>query len=326
MKNKSLNEEVKKIRKIMGITEEINHIYQPTGHSCGPTCIKMVGDFIKGDVGSIDDICHSCGTDWIVGTPPDKMKIGLNELQIKYIEHINENDPFQTIKSAIDKGNVCIIRTITKEIPHWIVIDAYIDNIFSVNDPWLGQITYNTNQLDKIWSPRDYFFFEIITNESNEISENLNNNKIILRKMNDEDIPIIFNMLSDVFYKTKMSNEEIWEDIDGYSLDLSIVVELNGEIIGFYFIAKNQIPPGGKDYDFLKDLNGIEGVALGVLPKVKNLGIGKKLILYPQTIAGVDYIWGMQYKSLENIDDWLKRRKIYLENPDFYTTYQLFRN
>ena len=35
----------------------VKHLYQPDGISCGPTCIKMVGDFFKGEVDSIDEIC-----------------------------------------------------------------------------------------------------------------------------------------------------------------------------------------------------------------------------------------------------------------------------
>ena len=53
--------------------------------------------------------------------------------------------------------------------------------------------------------------------------------------------------------------------------------------------------------------------------------IGKQLIVYPETI-GADYIWGYQLKQLDNINDWLKRRKIYHENPGMYITYQIFNN
>ena len=58
-----LTEEVNRIRKVMGLNEGVKHIYQPTGNSCGPTCLKMVGEFIMGNVSEIDDICKTCGTD-----------------------------------------------------------------------------------------------------------------------------------------------------------------------------------------------------------------------------------------------------------------------
>jgi predicted double-glycine peptidase len=46
---------------------------------------------------------------------------------------------------------------------HWIVIFDYeLDGgIFYVNDPWLGEITYNESELYEIWKDRNFFFFEI---------------------------------------------------------------------------------------------------------------------------------------------------------------------
>jgi ABC-type bacteriocin/lantibiotic exporter with double-glycine peptidase domain len=177
-----LFEEINRIKGLMDVSEAVQHIFQPTGHSCGPTCIKMVGDFIKGDVPSIDDICMSCGTDWVVGTPPEKMKIGLDKLGIQYKEHISEKEPFQSIKNVIDRSNVAIVRTITKNTPHWIVIDDYNDEVFFVNDPWLGQIKYTEEELSEIWKIRDFFFYEIITGNQQVIDD------VKIRTMNLSDI------------------------------------------------------------------------------------------------------------------------------------------
>lgn len=305
------------------ITEQqfnkIKHIYQPTGHSCGPTCIKMVGDFLVGDVGKIDDICKTCGTDWIEGTPPDRMKMGLDELGIKYVEHIREIEPFQSIRNTIDKGNVAIVRTITQGTPHWIVIDGYDQKVFNVNDPWKGPIKYTEKQLHSIWRVREFFYFEIIGKQSQK--KQVNN--ITIRKMTPEDVEVLKTRFADVFSRTGLSNEEVWNEIGEYN-DESIVVDVDGKVGGFYFFGDGQIMPGGKDYDKLKNLKGIEGIALGVFPEYKNLGIGKKLLEYSQNMPGYDYIWGMQFKSLKNIDDWLKRRKIYAETPHIYITYQIF--
>lgn len=306
------------------ITEQqfnkIKHIYQPTGHSCGPTCIKMVGDFLVGDIGKIDDICKTCGTDWIVGTPPDRMKKGLDELKIRYLEHIREIEPFQSIKNTIDKGNVAIVRTITNNVPHWIVIDGYDEKKFHINDPWLGPIQYTEKELDSIWRIREFFYFEIIGKQNQQLQQPFNIN---IRKMTPEDVEIFKTRFAEVFSKTGLSNDEVWDEIGEYNNE-SVVVDVNGKLGGFYFFGDRQIPKGGKEYEKLKNLRGIEGIALGVFPEYKNLGIGKKLIEYSQYITGYDYIWGMQFKSLKNIDDWLKRRKIYYETPDIYVTYQIF--
>jgi GNAT superfamily N-acetyltransferase len=247
------------------------------------------------------------------------MKIGLDSLGIKFIEHSNEIEPYQSIRNVIDKGNVSIVRTMTKGVPHWIVIDGYDNDTFNVNDPWLGQIKYNEEELGNIWKVRDYFFYEIIGKEK-EKTEN-----VTIRKMTEQDTNIIYNKLEEVFDKTGLSNEEIWEELEGWDKSLSLVALVGDKIAGFYFIGNHPIPKGGEDYEKFKNLKGIEGMGLGVFKEYKNLGVGKKLIETTQQLP-VDYIWGYQFKSLKNIDDWLKRRKIYYENAGVYITYQMLKN
>lgn len=153
---------------IKKILNEVNvpHHYQPTGHSCGPTCLKMVHDFFVGDRFKISDICRACGTDWVVGTPPDRMAKGLKYMGIQYVEHMMDEDPFQSIKDAIDKGHPCIVRTVTQGVPHWIIVVDYDADTFMVNDPWLGRILYDREEFDEIWFSgrdkiREYFFYEV---------------------------------------------------------------------------------------------------------------------------------------------------------------------
>lgn len=311
----------------------VKQIHQPTGISCGPTCIKMVGDFYKGKVDEIDEICKHCGTDSIVGTPPDRMKKGLEKLNIQYVEHIDEENPYQSLRDVIDNGSLCIVRTFTHGVPHWIVIHSYDENdpsIFNVNDPWLGQLTYDEEELNKIWKDRNYFFFEIVKEngkDEEEIDEHSYQGDVVIRTYNpDTDKKIIFNRLGEVFNKTGLGNKTIWNMIGEIDEQLSIVAEIDGEVGGFYFLKESDIPETDNEiYQKLSQLNGIEGVALGVFKEYKQYGIGKDLIEYPKTL-GYDYIWGYQLKSLENIEDWLKRRKIYYENDNLYITYQIYKN
>lgn len=320
---------MKKLR----ITEDqykrlVKQIRQPDGISCGPTCIKMVGDFFKGEVSSIEDICKSCGTDHITGTPPERMRKGLASLDIKYVEHIDDKNPYQSLRDAIDRGSVTMLRTLTRRVPHWIVVHSYNEdspNIFYVNDPWLGQLEYNEDQLEEIWRERNYFFFEVLK-ENEQIDLNEDQQNVVIRPYSDDDFESVFNMLPDVYSKLRgMSAGSIWTVIRSQcnkSFGLSVVVEVNGEVGGFYFLTQADLPPReGTGID--EDMVGIQGVALGVSSKYKNLGIGKKLIEYPQTL-GADYVWGYQLKDLENINDWLKRRKIYSESEGMYITYQIF--
>lgn len=308
----------------------MKHIRQPNGISCGPTCIKMVGDFFKGEVASIDEICKSCGTDHITGTPPERMRKGLASLDIKYVEHMDDEDPYQSLRDSLDRGSVTMLRTLTHRVPHWIVVHSYNQespNIFYVNDPWLGQLEYNEEQLEEIWKERNYFFFEVLK-ENEQIDLNEDQQNVTIRPYRDDDHESVFNMLPDVYSKLGgMSAASIWSVIRGQchgSFGLSVIAEVNNEVAGFYFLTQSDLPPR-EDTGITDDMIGIQGVALGVSSKYKNLGIGKMLIEYPKTV-GADYVWGFQLKDLENINDWLKRRKIYSETSNMYITYQIFNN
>lgn len=164
---------------LMTKTMNIKHHYQPTGNSCGPTCLYMVMEYILNkendlpfDVEikyTIEDICKMCGTDWIVGTPPDRMDTGMKMLDMNYTEYIGSPRPYELLRQVLDDGNIAILRTITGGIPHWIIISDWVDNTvlekiddyFYVLDPSLGMIEYNEVQLEKIWKPRNYQFFEV---------------------------------------------------------------------------------------------------------------------------------------------------------------------
>ena len=153
---------------------------------------------------------------------------------------------------------------------------------------------------------------------------------VSFRKYNAEtDFDVIFKRLPEIYSKLgdMWTSELIWSNIAPVNEELSIIAEVDGEIAGFYFLNDEPIMPGGDQevYDKLSTLTGLEGVALGVFNEYKNLGIGKMLIEYPKTL-GFDYIWGYQLKALDNINDWLKRRKIYVQTPGLYVTYQIFKD
>lgn len=135
----------------------IKHKYQPTGNTCGPACLHMCGN-----THTIELIADLCGTDWVVGTPPDRMIIGMDRLKMKYIHHTLPKDPYKLLSSIIDKGNIPILRTITQGVPHWIIVSKYTNTKYHILDPWLGEIDYTKEQLDFVWKLKNYELFEII--------------------------------------------------------------------------------------------------------------------------------------------------------------------
>lgn len=148
---------------------KIKHFYQPTGNTCGPTCLYMVHEYLKSDIDRgvkpyplIEDISEMCGTDWIVGTPPDRMEAGMEKMDMEYVEYLGSPRPYDLLREIIETNNIPVLRTITKGVPHWIIVEGFIANEFMINDPWLGEIIYTEKELDEIWKKRDYQFFEII--------------------------------------------------------------------------------------------------------------------------------------------------------------------
>lgn len=303
----------------------VKHIRQPNGISCGPTCIKMVADFFKGNIPSVEEICLMCETDSITGTPPERMRKGLDKLGITYIEHIDEENPYESLRNVIDNGSVAMLRTLTHRVPHWIVVHSYVGDLFQVNDPWLGQLEYNEDQLEDIWKERNFFFFEVVRdNEETQLDEDVEGD-VQVRPFNEEsDFEPVRDMLDDVYSKLPGASPMwIWSVIKSQCRDdfsESVVLTVNGEIAGFYFLRPGNLRPNG---DILEGMRGLQGVALGMSSKFKNMGLGKMLISYPQQL-GYDYIWGQQLKELDNINDWMKRRKIYAETPGMFITYQIF--
>ncbi len=152
--------------------------HQPTGNSCGPTCLYMAfeavvnwGNSLSSTVPvkhTIKDIAEMCGTDWEVGTPPDRMERGMKALNLNYVEHMCSPRPYDLLRQVIEDGNIPILRTITKGVPHWIIVNEVnfvYPEIFKVLDPWQGSIQYSEKELDEIWKVRNYQFFEIIINK-----------------------------------------------------------------------------------------------------------------------------------------------------------------
>lgn len=106
--------------------------------------------------------------------------------------------------------------------------------------------------------------------------------------------------------------------------DLSVILlDNNDELKGCYLFGDKGIDSiiGKSDYDKLR---GIEGVLLAVDKSIQGQGWGDKLKDFPSTL-GYDYIWGQQLKTLNNLSDWLKRRKLIAETKSVYITLEEYK-
>jgi hypothetical protein len=100
--------------------------------------------------------------------------------------------------------------------------------------------------------------------------------------------------------------------------DNSIKATSNGNTVGIYLIGDRQLSEviddekavPAEDLESYNHKTGVEGVALGVVPEVKGSGVGKKLKDALLSMTDADYIFGLQYKSLNNLQYWLKSRRV----------------
>ncbi len=102
----------------------------------------------------------------------------------------------------------------------------------------------------------------------------------------------------------------------------SIMLMDDDKIMGLYLFGDHQLSLLVKNTEY-DNLIGIEGVLLAIDSSIRGLGWGNKLKDYPKTL-GVDYIWGQQLKTLNNLNDWLKRRIYIDETNHVYITLEKF--
>ncbi len=137
---------------------EQHHQFQQAGHTCGPTCVQMVSDYLGIKYKDFEEIENLCGCNTTTGTIDTGIKNALEKLGIRHIQN-TETAPKTAIlflNNALIDGNVFIMRTLTKGIKHWIVVYKFDGEKYYIADPWLGKIQYTPNEILKIWEPRNF--------------------------------------------------------------------------------------------------------------------------------------------------------------------------
>lgn len=165
-KYNNLNKEKRQIKK-KKITEgefQEFHSFQMAGHTCGPTCIKMVADYLGVGYSHIDEIIELCGCNTKTGTIDTGIKNALDSLGVKNQQnlfHKDDSSAMDFLDSLLGDGDIFIMRTLTRGIKHWIIVYGKRGNEYLIADPWLGKITYGAPEILQIWSPREFDGFVV---------------------------------------------------------------------------------------------------------------------------------------------------------------------
>ena len=123
------------------------------------------------------------------------------------------------------------------------------------------------------------------------------------------------DVTSEYYFHAILEQESNW-DIS------AMLVDENNNIKGVYLLGDSQLSSLVEDEKYV-NLKGVEGVVLAVSEEVRGQGWGNKLKDFPKTLD-IDYIWGQQLKSLNNLEDWLKRRELIAETQSVYITSEIF--
>jgi GNAT superfamily N-acetyltransferase len=109
--------------------------------------------------------------------------------------------------------------------------------------------------------------------------------------------------------------------------DISLKATHNNIVVGCYILNTDPIhftSNTGFDLSKYKNLRGLHGVGLAVLPEYRDRGIGRALREYPDKM-GYDYIYGMHLESLNNLENWKKVREVVYTSNFMHVTLKDFR-
>lgn len=165
--------------------------------------------------------------------------------------------------------------------------------------------------------------------------ENFTDNGVKIRPMLESDVNKCLDMKFQYFghFYGDLSDPKAKEQHDRYALNkldlsVSLVAEVNGEVVGGYILRKTKFPNyPGNFYDFSgDDSTGVEGVSLFVHPDYKGKGVGHMLKYYykENKRPDVNFIWGQAFHGLKNINHWLKTRTLFNDMYGVYYTIELY--
>lgn len=87
--------------------------------------------------------------------------------------------------------------------------------------------------------------------------------------------------------------------------NISVKAVVDDKIVGCYLFSKTSLAEVSDQYWEYNKYKSLQGVALVVDSEHRGQGVGRALRDFPKSMD-YDYIWGLQLKSLKNIDCWTK--------------------
>lgn len=297
---------------------------QEKWYTCGSTCLYMIYNFLcqkhynHDSYLSIDQIGSFSKTNTQTGTVGEYVVRAFKALGVESNISVNNNNAIFEIKKDLENGNLCLLRTLTFGMKHWVL--AYginKNNLVYLADPASGPRLATLEEVNELIRPRDY--------EYHSINPNTKPYELSIENMDDIDDENYIQSLILAHKQFSKFSDNAGAYIHSVSnRELSIALVRNNEIVGVYFLSNRRLHERKIDKkDSLKNLNGICGIALGVDENYRGLGYGDILKDEPQRL-GYDYIFGEQLKDLNNIKDWLKRRVLFAEYPHSYLTVEFF--
>lgn len=142
---------------------------------------------------------------------------------------------------------------------------------------------------------------------------------------NKSDIDECLNICHIVFEKHSLNVRSYIRNMAEWDISLKAIVD--NRIVGCYILNNDQYLFGsntGVDVSEYRDLRALHGVGLAVLPEYRNLGIGRALRDFTETM-GYEYIYGMHLPSLNNLEHWKKVREVIYTSPNMHITLKDFR-
>lgn len=287
----------------------LSPIEQPDEITCGPSCLKMVGDLHGCAAGiGVQSLGDLCGTNPFAGTTDAGMRRGLDGMGLGYAEHAPGG--VDGLREGLARGSTFLLRTLTMDVKHWVAAAGVLpDGSFRILDPWLGERALDDRQIDAICAPRGWQVFEVPARQDPRGFLRMTS----LERCWDQAVALAEDTFAAVFPRDLVAGE-----LEVADRSLSRALWVGDRFAGAYFLSRtplrDDIANGRMD-----GLSAICGEGLAVAPEFKGRGYGSMLRALPSRM-GADYVWGTQLKSLRNLKDWLKRREVVGESQNCWVT------